>query len=130
MVASFLLSLREGLEAALIIGIVLGVLLKINRSDLKKSVWVGAGIAVLASAAAALTLNVLGAQFEGRAEELFEGIVMLLAAGVLTWMIFWMRNTAGNLKQEVELQTKQMTDLDHHPKGTSRRPLLFHITDF
>lgn len=107
MVASFLLSLREGLEAALIIGIVLGVLLKINRSDLKKSVWVGAGIAVLASAAAALILNVLGAQFEGRAEELFEGIVMLLAAGVLTWMIFWMRNTAGNLKQEVELQTKQ-----------------------
>ncbi len=107
MAASFLLSLREGLEAALIIGIVLGVLLKINRSDLKKNVWIGTGFAVLASVAAALLLNALGAKFEGRAEELFEGIVMLLAASVLTWMIFWMRNTAVNLKQEVELQTKQ-----------------------
>ncbi len=107
MVASFLLSLREGLEAALIIGIVIGVLNKINRIDLKKSVWIGTAIAVLSSVAAALILNALGAKFEGLAEELFEGIVMLLAAGVLTWMIFWMRNTAGNLKQEVELQTKQ-----------------------
>ena len=98
MVASFLLSLREGLEAALIIGIVIGVLNKINRIDLKKSVWIGTAIAVLSSVAAALILNALGAKFEGLAEELFEGIVMLLAAGVLTWMIFWMRNTAGNLE--------------------------------
>ena len=85
----------------------ISVLLKINRRELKKSVWIGTGIAVLASVAAALLLNALGAKFEGRAEELFEGIVMLLAASVLTWMIFWMRNTAGNLKLEVELQTKQ-----------------------
>ncbi len=106
MLASFLLSLREGLEAALIIGIVLGVLLKLKRTDLSKSVWAGAGIAVLASLLAAIMLNLLGMEFEGRGEEIFEGIAMLLAAGVLTWMIFWMHNSAGKLTQEIEEKTK------------------------
>ncbi|MBT7190980.1 MAG: hypothetical protein HN916_12385 [Anaerolineae bacterium] len=106
MLASFLLSLREGLEAALIIGIVLGVLLKLKRTDLNKSVWSGAGIAVLASLLAALMLNLLGMEFEGRAEEIFEGVAMLLAASVLTWMIFWMHNSAGTLREELEEKTK------------------------
>ena len=106
MLASLLLSLREGLEAALIIGIVLGVLLKLKRVDLNKQVWAGAGFAVLASLLVAFMLNLLGLRFEGRGEEIFEGVAMLLAAGVLTWMIFWMHNTAGNLKQEIEMQTR------------------------
>lgn len=107
MLASFLLSLREGLEAALIIGIVLGVLVKLQRGDLNKQVWVGTGAAVLASVLAAILLNLLGLGFEGRAEEIFEGVAMLLAAGVLTWMIFWMHNSAGNLKNEIEAQTRE-----------------------
>lgn len=106
MLASLLLSLREGLEAALIIGIVLGVLLRLKRVDLNKQVWMGAGAAVLASLLVALALNLLGMEFEGRAEEIFEGFAMLLAAGVLTWMIFWMHHSAGNLKQEIEAQTR------------------------
>lgn len=106
MLASFLLSLREGLEAALIIGIVLGVLLKLKREELKRHVWAGAGFAALASLLVALVLNLLGMEFEGRGEEIFEGVAMLLAAGVLTWMIFWMHNSAGNLKQEIETQTR------------------------
>lgn len=107
MLASFLLSLREGLEAALIIGIVLGVLVKLQRGDLNKQVWFGTGAAVLASVLAAILLNFLGLGFEGRAEEIFEGVAMLLAAGVLTWMIFWMHNSAGNLKKEIEAQTRE-----------------------
>jgi len=106
MLASLFLSLREGLEAALIIGIVLGVLFKLKRVDLKKQVWIGAGYAVLASLIIAFMLNLLGLEFEGRGEEIFEGVAMLLAAGVLTWMIFWMHNSAGNLKQEIEAQTR------------------------
>ena len=105
MLASLLLSLREGLEAALIIGIVLGVLFKLKRMDLNKQVWAGAGFAVLASLIVAFTLNLLGMEFEGRGEEIFEGVAMLLAAGVLTWMIFWMHNSAGNIKNEIEGQT-------------------------
>jgi len=61
MLPSFLLSLREGLEAALIIGIVLGALKKIQRTQFNKNVWFGAGSAVLLSLFAALGLNALGA---------------------------------------------------------------------
>jgi len=106
MLASFLLSLREGLEAALILGIVLGVLLKLKQTKLNKTVWAGAGIAGLASLGVAIILNAVGMKFEGRGEEVFEGIAMLFAAGVLTWMIFWMHHSAGNLKQEIEEQTR------------------------
>ncbi len=109
MLASFLLSLREGLEAALIIGIVLGVLVKLKRTDLNAVVWRGVGLAALLSLLAAIALNLLGMEFEGKGEEIFEGIAMLLAAGVLTWMIFWMQNHGGTLKNEIEEQTNQAT---------------------
>ena len=101
MLASFLFTLREGLEAALIIGIVLGTLDKIHRSEMKPTVWLGAGSAIIVSLLTALVLNWIGASFEGTTEEVFEGITMLLAAGVLTWMIFWMYRQAKN--QRVEL---------------------------
>jgi len=107
MLASFLLSLREGLEAALIIGIVLGVLFKLKRTDLNGVVWRGVGLAVLLSFFTAIALNLLGMEFEGKGEEVFEGVAMLLAAGVLTWMILWMQNHGRNLKSEIEQQTNQ-----------------------
>jgi high-affinity iron transporter len=109
MLASYLLSLREGLEAALIIGIVLGVLLKLKRTDLNGVIWRGVGLAVLLSFFAAIALNLLGMEFEGTGEQIFEGVAMLLAAGVLTWMILWMQNHGGSLKSEIEQQTNQAT---------------------
>ena len=109
MLPSFLLSLREGLEAALIIGIVLGVLHKIQRPDLKSVVWGGAVSAIILSIAAAVLLKKLGAEFEGKAEEIFEGVAMLLAAGILTWMIFWMRSHADTLKTDLETNVRQAT---------------------
>ena len=107
MLPSFLLSLREGLEAALIIGIVIGALVKFRRPDLKPAVWWGAAGAVLLSILMALVINAIGARFEGRAEEIFEGTAMLLAAGVLTWMIFWMRNNARTMKTDLEADVQQ-----------------------
>ncbi len=107
MFASFLLSLREGLEAALIIGIVLGVLVKLKRTDLNAVVWQGVGLAALLSLLAAIALNLLGMEFESKGEEIFEGTAMLLAAGVLTWMILWMQNHGSTLKSEIEAQTNQ-----------------------
>jgi high-affinity iron transporter len=109
MLPSFLLSLREGLEAALIIGIVIGVLHKIQRPDLKPFVWGGAVSAIIFSIAAAVLLMKLGAEFEGKAEEIFEGVAMLLAAGILTWMIFWMRSHADTLKTDLEANVHQAT---------------------
>ena len=72
MLASFLLSLREGLEAALIIGIVLGVLVKLKRTEMNGVVWRGVGLAALLSLVVALALNLLGMEFEGKGEEIFE----------------------------------------------------------
>ena len=102
MLPSYLLSLREGLEAALIIGIVLGALRKIRRTDLIPSLWYGTISATVVSILAAFLLTFLGLSFEGTAEKIYEGITMLLAAGILTWMIFWMGKQARNLKTELE----------------------------
>ncbi len=107
MIASLLITLREGLEAALIVGIVLGVLRKLGQSDRSKPVWAGVLAAVIVSVIAALGLNALGLAFEGRGEEIFEGIAMLLAAAVLTWMIFWMQRQGRYVQAELERDVRQ-----------------------
>jgi high-affinity iron transporter len=109
MFPSFLLALREGLEAALLIGIVLGTLRKMNREQLNSTVWIGAISAIFVSIVAAVVLNLLGAKFEGKAEEIYEGITMLFAAGVLTWMIFWMQRQARDIKSGIELDVRNAT---------------------
>jgi high-affinity iron transporter len=106
MFASFILALREGIEAALIIGIVVGVLQKMDRNDLKPAVWRGTLAAVALSLLVGVILNVIGASFEGQAEEIFEGVAMLLAAGMLTWVIFWMRKQSRNVQSELEADVK------------------------
>jgi high-affinity iron transporter len=102
MLPSYLLSLREGLEAALIIGIVLGALRKIRRTDLAPALWLGTLIAVGISILAAFLLTLFGLNLEGSAEKIYEGFTMLIAAGILTWMIFWMSGQARHLKGELE----------------------------
>ena len=102
MLPTYLLSLREGLEAALIIGIVLGALSKIRRTDLSPAVWLGTLSAVGVSILTAVLLTSFGMSLEERAEQIFEGIMMLAAAGILTWMIFWMSKQARFLKGELE----------------------------
>jgi high-affinity iron transporter len=102
MLPTYLLSLREGLEAALIIGIVLGALTKIRRSDLSPAVWLGTLSAVGVSILTAVLLTSFGMSLEEEAEQIFEGITMLIAAGILTWMIFWMSKQARFLKGELE----------------------------
>jgi high-affinity iron transporter len=107
MATSILLSLREGLEAALIIGIVLSILRKMGRETLNSTVWIGVVSAVLVSLLTAVVLNWIGAEFEGQGEQMFEGFTMLLAAGVLTWMVFWMRKQSTSLKQKIETGVRQ-----------------------
>jgi high-affinity iron transporter len=102
MLPTYLLSLREGLEAALIIGIVLGALSKIRRTDLSPAVWFGTLSAVGISILTAVILTSFGLSLEEEAEQIFEGITMLTAAGILTWMIFWMSRQARFLKGELE----------------------------
>jgi high-affinity iron transporter len=107
MAASFLLALREGLEAALIVGIVLGALRKLGRRELGKWVWSGVLTASTMSLLGAMLLQAVGAKLEGRLEEIYEGTAMLAAAGLLTWMILWMQKQARMLKDRLETGVNQ-----------------------
>jgi len=107
MFSSYLLSLREGIEVALLIGITLGTLRKLERPKLVPVVWSGIISAVAISVLTAIILNRIGLSLDGDAEKVFEGITMLVAAGVLTWMIFWMRRQARTLKVGLETDIRQ-----------------------
>lgn len=107
MLAGFLLALREGIEAALIVGIVLGMLKKMHRTDRVALVWLGVGAAAAISIIAAIVLNTLGAEFEGPGEIAFEGLTMMFAAGILTWMIFWMQKQGRQTQLGLESDVKQ-----------------------
>lgn len=102
MVSSFVLALREGLEAALIIGIILSVLRKMGRQNFNPIVWKGVFSAIVVSVLTAAGLDWIGAEFVGQGEQLFEGITMFLAAGILTWMVFWVSNQSDSMKQRLE----------------------------
>ncbi|MFN8444140.1 MAG: iron uptake transporter permease EfeU [Caldilineaceae bacterium] len=102
MLATSLIAFREGLEAALIISIVLGYLRKTGRLSQSRFAWFGVAAAVIMSILVALIIQWVGAELEGPAEQIFEGTTMLVAVGLLTWMIFWMRAQARSLKSSLE----------------------------
>jgi high-affinity iron transporter len=102
--------LREGFEASLVVGIVLAFLDRTGRRDGFTAVWIGVGAALALSLAVGVALFAAGAELEGRSEAIFEGVVMIAAAGLLTWMIFWMRNRARTLRREIEGRTQAALD--------------------
>ena len=104
---AFFISLREGLEAALIIGILLSTLRRLNQRHYARYVWLGVAIAVILSLAVAAGLSAAGLKFEGRAEELFEGVVLILAAALLTGMIFWMQRQGSGIHNSLEASTRR-----------------------
>ncbi len=101
MFPSYLLALREGIEAALIIGVVLSALRKTGQAALVSAVWWGVGSAALVGAGAAFLLTRWGLTLEGHASAAFEGATMFAAAGILTWMLFWMKGHAADLQRTV-----------------------------
>lgn len=100
--ATFLIGLREGLEAALVIGILLAYVTKMGRGDARSKIWWGVGVAVVISviAGAALTFGRYGLSFEG--QELLGGSLSLLAVVMVTWMVFWMLKAGRTLKTDIE----------------------------
>lgn len=99
--AGLLTGLREGVEAALIVSIVLAYLGRTGNARHFDKIWLGTGAAVAVSVAVGVILFVTIGSFTEPAEQIFEGIAMVLAAGVVTWMLFWMRRQAAGVKNEL-----------------------------
>lgn len=102
MLATFFLMLREGLEAALIVGIIAAYLVKIGRRDALPKIATGVAAAVGLSIALGLLITLTIQKLPLVVQETLEGLAAILAVGVLTWMLFWMRRQGRALKGELE----------------------------
>jgi high-affinity iron transporter len=96
-VGAFVIVLREAFEASLVIGLVFAFLNKTGQGHHGTAVWQGTAVAVALSVVMGAILFVTVGKLEGNAEALYEGTAMLLAAVVLTWMVFWMRKQARTI---------------------------------
>ena len=101
-ISALLLTLREGTEMALIVGIVLAYLTQVRAHAARRWAWSGVAAAVAVSLVFLGTLIALDKEFEGTTEQLFEGTTMLLATAFLTWMILWMARNSRSLKGELQ----------------------------
>ncbi|KIZ47245.1 MULTISPECIES: iron uptake transporter permease EfeU [Rhodopseudomonas] len=117
MLVPFLIMLREGVEAALIVGIVAGYLRQTGRGAAMHLVWLGVAAAVLLSLAFGIALELMSAELPQKLQELFEAGVGLFAVVVLTAMVFWMRRAARSIKAELH------DSIDHALAGDGRQSL-------
>ena len=117
--SGLLTGLREGVEAALIVAIILAYLDRTGNRRHFGRVWLGVGAAIALSAAVGVVLWVTIGGLPEPSEQIFEAAAMILAAGVVTWMLFWMRRTAANIRGELE------TAIDRSLTGASAWGLAF-----
>lgn len=102
MVSAFLITLREGLEMSLIVGILFAYLARTGHKREFPAVWIGVVGAVLVSFAAGTLIFATAGEFTGRGEQVYEATALLTAAAVLTYMIFWMRRQAVTIRSELQ----------------------------
>ncbi|EFL31687.1 OFeT family Fe2+ permease [Streptomyces viridochromogenes DSM 40736] len=101
MFSNYLIGLREGLEASLVVCILIAYLVKTDRRDALKPIWIGIGIAVALALGFGCALEFGSQELTFQAQEALGGSLSILAVGLVTWMVFWMRRTARHLKSEL-----------------------------
>ena len=101
MLGNYLIGLREGLEASLVVSILVAFLVRTERRSALPKVWLGVGIAVVASMGVTLALTLVQQALTFQAKETFGGLQSIIAVGFVTWMIFWMRRTARSISTEL-----------------------------
>jgi high-affinity iron transporter len=99
---SFVITLREGLEAALIIGIVAAFLVREGRPDALKRMWIGVGAAVAVCLAAGVVLRVVDRELPERGQQVLETVIAFVAVAMVTYMIVWMKQHARSLRGSLE----------------------------
>lgn len=102
MFVPFLIMLREGLEAALIVSLIASYLKRTQRSEWFGAMWIGVFVAVALCLGVGYFINETTGEFPQKEQELFEGIVAVIAVGILTYMVFWMRKVSRNVKAQLE----------------------------
>jgi high-affinity iron transporter len=102
MIPTFVIALREGVEASLIVGIIAAFLVKEGRGDAIKQMWGGVAVAVALCIAIAVVLRLVGEQLPQRQQEGLETVIGLIAVAAVTYMIVWMRRHARGIKAELE----------------------------
>jgi len=100
--ANYLIGLREGLEAALVVSILVAYLVRSGRRDRLRPIWLGVAVAVAVSLAAGALLTFTSRSLSHQAQEGFGGTMSILAVCFVTWMVFWMRRTSRALKGELQ----------------------------
>ncbi|MFQ5849208.1 MAG: FTR1 family protein [Candidatus Binatia bacterium] len=102
MLAGVLITLREGMEAFLVVGILLGYLSRMGAGQYSRYVWLGTIAAVVLSVVLTVGMQAFALQLEGDAAYIFEIVVALLAVIVLSWMVIWMQRQAKTIKSDLE----------------------------
>jgi high-affinity iron transporter len=101
MLSTFIIALREGLEASLIIGILVAYLVKTERRTLLRPLWLGVAAAIALSLGLGAFLSFTSAELSERGEMVFAGTTAITAVTLVTWMVFWMKRAARGLRDEL-----------------------------